>query len=157
MSILLRRTEAPSNGERAERSVALDHPWERRSREISVAGTSARRQSRRMPQPAMGPPFDQFLATAEAVALARPEVDPEMAPEVCLEAATLLHNSLALDDLDEHDAGAVVAGLCVDLLAEDPGAAVRARSRTASEHPGDLLDAEGVSAAYAVAVELFQL
>jgi hypothetical protein len=36
-----------------------------------------------------------------------------------MEAATLLHNSLALDGLDAHDAGAVVAGLCVDLVAAD--------------------------------------
>jgi hypothetical protein len=38
-----------------------------------------------------------------------------------LEAATLLHNGLALDGLDEHDTDAVVAGLCADLTAEDPG------------------------------------
>ena len=78
---------------------------------------------------AVGPPFDQFLATAEAVAQARPEVDLEMAREVFQEAATLLHNGLALDGLDGHDADAVVAGLCIDLVAADPGAAVRARSR----------------------------
>ena len=69
-----------------------------------------------------------------------------------LEAATLLHNGLALDGLDEHDANAVVAGLCIDLLAEDPGAAVRARSRAVLEVPGDLHDPEGASAAYLVAV-----
>ena len=85
----------------------------------------------------VGPPFDQFLATAEAVAQARPEVDLEMAREVFHEAATLLHNGLALDGLDEHDASAVVAGLCVDLVAEDPGAAVRARSRATVQAPGD--------------------
>lgn len=110
-----------------------------------------------MPDSNVGPPFDQFLATAEAVAQARPEVDPELAREVFLEAATLIHNGLALDGLDEHDANAVVAGLCVDLVAEDPGAAVRARSRAALETPGDLHDPEGASAAYLVAVALFQL
>ena len=88
-----------------------------------------------MPPGTVGPPFDQFLATAEAVAQARPEVDLEMAREVFHEAATLLHDGLALDGLDEHDARAVVAGLCVDLVAEDPGAAVRARSQTALEDP----------------------
>jgi hypothetical protein len=77
----------------------------------------------------VGPPFDQFLATAEAVAKARSEVDLEMAREVFQEAATLLDNGLALDGLDDHDASAVVAGLCIDLVAQDPGAAVRARSR----------------------------
>ena len=105
----------------------------------------------------VGPPFDQFLATAEAVAAERPEVDLEMAREVFQEAATLLHNGLALDGLDEHDASAVVAGLCVDLVAEDPGAAVRARARATLEAPGDLHDAEGVSAAYLIAAALFQL
>jgi hypothetical protein len=110
-----------------------------------------------MPDSTVGPPFDQFLATAEAVAAARPEVDLEMAREVFQEAATLLHNGLALDGLDEHDAGAVVAGLCLDLVAEDPGAAVRARSRAAVEAPGDLHDPESVSAAYLIAAALFQL
>jgi hypothetical protein len=110
-----------------------------------------------MPESTVGPPFDQFLATAEAVAQARPEVDLEMAREVFHEAATLLHNGLVLDDLDEHDASAVVAGLCVDLVAKDPGAAVRARSQTILETPGDLHDPEGVSAAYLITAQLFQL
>jgi hypothetical protein len=110
-----------------------------------------------MPPSTVGPPFDQFLATAEAVAQERPEVDLEMAREVFQEAATLLHNSLALDHLDEHDASAVVAGLCVDLVAQDPGAAIRARSQATLKAPGDLHDAEGVSAAYLIAATLFQL
>jgi hypothetical protein len=110
-----------------------------------------------MPDSSLGPPFDQFLATAEAVAQARPEVDAEMAREVFHEAATLLHNGLALDGLDEHDAGAVVAGLCVDLVTEDPGAAVRARSQATLKASGDLHDPEGVSAAYLIAAALFQL
>src|SRR3712207_7164645 len=104
-----------------------------------------------------GPPFDRFLATAEAVARARPEVDLELAREVFSEAATLLHDGLALDGLDGHDADAVVAGLCVDLVAEDPGAAVRARARAALERPGDLHDPGGVSAAYLVAASILQL
>ena len=103
------------------------------------------------------PPFDQFLATAEAVARERPEVDLEIAREVLLEAATLIHNGLALDGLDEHDADAVVAGLCVDLVAEDPGAAMRARSRAALEAPGDLHDPADVSAAYLIAAAILQL
>ena len=106
----------------------------------------------------VGPPFsEQFLATAEEVARARPEVDLEMAREVFLEAATLLHDGLVLDDLDEHDAGAVVAGLCVDLVAPDPGAAVRARARATSEEPGDLHDPEAASAAYLTAAGILQI
>ena len=80
-----------------------------------------------------------------------------MAREVFQEAATLLHNGLALDGLDEHDASAVVAGLCVDLVAGAPGAAVRARSHATLETPGELHDAEGVSAAYLVAATILQL
>ena len=72
------------------------------------------------------------------------------------EAATLLHNGLALDGLDEHDASAVVAGLCVDLVAEDPGAAVRARSQATLGVPADLHHPKGVSAAYLIAVARFQ-
>ena len=104
-----------------------------------------------------GPPFDQFLATAEAVAQARPEVDLAMAREVFQEAATLLYNGLALDGLDDHDASAVVAGLCADLVTDDPGAAVRAHSRAALEAPGDLHDPKGVSAAYLVSAGILQL
>ena len=104
-----------------------------------------------------GPPFDRFLATADAVARSRPEVDLQMAREVFGEAATLLDNGLALDGLDVHDADAVVAGLCVDLVAADPGSAVRARSRAALERPGDLHDPDGVSAAYLVAAAILQL
>jgi hypothetical protein len=110
-----------------------------------------------MPPSTVGPPFDQFLATAEAVVQARPEVEPEMTREVFLEVATLLHNGLALDGLDEHDAEAVVAGLCADLVAADPGAAVRARSRATSESPGDLHDPEGASAAYLMAAAILRL
>jgi hypothetical protein len=111
-----------------------------------------------MPPDTVGPPFvDRFLATAEAVAKARPEVDLEIAREVFLEAATLLHNGLVLDGLDEHDAGAVVAGLCVDLVAPDPGTAIRARARASRDDRGDLHDPEGVWAAYLTAAATFQL
>jgi hypothetical protein len=109
-----------------------------------------------MPHRDVGPPLDQILATADAVARARPDVDLEPAREVFTEAATLLHDGLALDGLDGHDAGAVVAGLCIDLIAEDPGAAVRARSRAAEVDP-DLHDPAGVSAAYLVAAWILQL
>jgi hypothetical protein len=105
----------------------------------------------------VGPPFDRFLVTAEEVARARPEVDPEMAREVFLEVATMLHNGLALDDLDEHDAEAVVAALCVDLCAADPGAAVRARARATTADPGELHDPEAASAAYLTAAGILQI
>jgi hypothetical protein len=110
-----------------------------------------------MPSSALDPPYDQFLATAETVAQERPEVDLEMAREVFLEVATMLYNGLALDGLDDHDAHAVVAGLCVDLVSKDPGAAVRARSETTLADPGDLHDPQTVSASYQVAARILQL
>jgi hypothetical protein len=104
------------------------------------------------------PPFlDRFLATAEAVAVERPDVDLEMAREVFREAATLLHDGLVLDGLDHNDTNAVIAGLCADLVAEDPGAAVRARGRAVMETPGDLHDPEGVAASYAIAAATLRL
>ena len=110
-----------------------------------------------MPPSTVGPPFDQFLATAEAVARERAEVDLEMAREVFGEAATLHDLRLALDGLDDHDASVVVAGLCVDLVAADPGAAIRARATATLQATGDVHDPEGVSAAYLIAAAIFQL
>jgi hypothetical protein len=110
-----------------------------------------------MPTGAFDPPFDRFLATAEAVAQERPDVDLEMAREVFTEVATVLYNGLALDGLDDHDAAAVVAGLCADLVTTDPRGAVRARSRTTLEQPGDLHDPEAVSAAYLFSATMLQL
>jgi hypothetical protein len=106
---------------------------------------------------ALEPPFDQFLATAEAVAQARPEVDLELAREVFHEVATMLYNGLVLDGLDEHDTRAVVAGLCVDLVDGDPGAAVRAHAQTTLESGADLHDPAGVSRAYLIAAATLQL
>jgi hypothetical protein len=101
------------------------------------------------------PPLDRLLATAERVA-GRPGVDADAAREVFAEAARLLDDGLVLDGLDEHDAAAVVDGLCLDLVTGDPGAAVRARAAAA---PGqaDLHDPEGVAAALLDAVRVLQL
>lgn len=97
------------------------------------------------------------MAAAEEVARNRPDVDLDMAREVYREAATLLHDGLALDGLDDHDTQTVVAGLCVDLAAPDPGAAIRARARSSLSDPGDLHDPEGASAAYLIAAGILQL
>jgi hypothetical protein len=110
-----------------------------------------------MSHPALEPPYDQLLAAAEAVAQERPEVDLEMAREVFLEAATLLHNGLALDGLDEHDASAVVAGLCEDLVSEDPGSAVLARHEAALDALGGHHDPAGVAASLLVCAAVLQL
>jgi hypothetical protein len=110
-----------------------------------------------MSQVPTGTPFDEFMATAVAVTQARPEVDLAIAQEVFLEAATLLHNGLALDGLDEHDTNAVVAGQCVDLIVKDPGEAIRARSRQALSDADDLHDPTSVSAAYLICAGVLQL
>ena len=110
-----------------------------------------------MPPSTLEPPFDQFLITADEVAAARPEVDLDLAREVFLEAGTLLDNGLALDGLDEHDARAVVAGLCVDLVTGDPGDAVRARAHALAHDPGDLHDPESVARSLLIAANILQL
>lgn len=101
------------------------------------------------------PPLDRLLATAELVA-GRPGVDAEAAREVFAEAARLLDDGLVLDGLDAHDAAAVVDGLCLDLVTDDPGAAVRARAAAAGTDR-DLHDPAGAAAAYADAVRVLQL
>lgn len=103
------------------------------------------------------PFLEPFLSTAETVALARPEVQPELAREVLLEAATLLHNGLALEGLDEHDTRAVVTGLSIALGAPDPGAAVRESARIAMTREVDLHDAAAASAAYLVSANILQI
>ncbi|GIL34196.1 hypothetical protein [Phycicoccus sp. DTK01] len=80
-----------------------------------------------------------------------------MAREVFGEAATLLYDGLVLDDLDEHDAGLVVTGLCLDLVSPDPGAALRERARRVGESAGEHHDPESVARCYAICVRLFQL
>lgn len=110
-----------------------------------------------MSDPVFEPPYDLLHATAERVMAERADADPEMTREVFTEAATLLHDGLALDGLDEHDARVVVAGLCEDMLAEDPGDAVKARAEAALKEPGDLHDPQGVSFSLDLIRAIFQL
>lgn len=100
---------------------------------------------------------DVFLTTAEQQAAARPEVDLSLAREVLVEAATMLHNGLALDGLDDDDATSVVAGLSLALCAPDPGAALREHAQAALDDPGDLHDPETASGSYLVAARILQL
>ena len=103
------------------------------------------------------PPYDLLLAAGEQVVAARPEVDPAMVREIFEEAATLLHDGLVLDGLDDHDQRLVVEALCVDLCAADPGAAIRARADAVLADPGDLHDSEEAWSAYLTTVALFRL
>jgi len=103
------------------------------------------------------PLLPTFLAAAEDVAAARPEVDLELAVELMAEAATMLHNGLALEGLDEHDTAAAVSFLGHDLVAPDPAAAVRGRVEAVLAAPGDLHEPEVVSGALLVAAAILKL
>ena len=99
--------------------------------------------------------LEPFLAAADAAAAARPEVDRDLARELMGEAAAMLHNSLALDHLDEHDLGVAVATLATALVAPDPTEAVRACA--AAPPTAGLHDPEGVRGAYLVTVQVLGL
>lgn len=104
----------------------------------------------------VNPMLEPFLAAAEEAARTRPEVDLDIARELMEEAATMLHDGLALDGLDEHDTAVVAANLAADLTAVDPAAAVLARS--AQSDPGaEVHDAEAVAASYLIAAAMLRL
>ncbi len=92
--------------------------------------------------------FDRFAATAAAVTKARPEVDAAMVREIFDDAATMLHNGLALDHLDDHDAQIVIPELCIALTDADPTTALMTRFYGATENPTALHDPIGVALAY---------
>lgn len=108
-----------------------------------------------MSSPAPPVILEPFLAAADAAAASRPEVDGETAREAMAEAARLLHDSLALDHLDDHDRALVVDALAGDLTAVDPTAAVRARAAVA-EDPA-VHDPDGVRAAYLASAQVLGL
>ncbi len=98
--------------------------------------------------------FEAFLAAAERAAASRPEVDLEIALELMAEAATMLHNGLVVDHLDERDQRIVIEGLAAALTDQDPSEALR---RAADRVDPDLHDAEGVAGAYRVAAAVLQI
>lgn len=51
----------------------------------------------------------------------------------------------------------MIAGLCVDLVAPDPGDAIRTRSRQIVKDTGDLHDPESVSRSYLIAAAIMKL
>jgi len=101
--------------------------------------------------------LEPFLTAADEVARQREDVDREVARELMGEAAVMLHNSLALDDLDEHDLRAAVAGLSAALVDPDPGEAVRAAAAAVAVDDPTLHDPEAVRAAYLVSASVLQL
>lgn len=100
------------------------------------------------------PGFEPFLAAAEKAAATRPEVDREIARELMAEAATMLHNGLVVDHLDEHDQAIVIARLAAALTDPDPTAALL---QATDDLDPDLHDAEGSSGAYLAAAAVLQL
>ena len=103
------------------------------------------------------PPYDRFVTTGEQIIRDRPDADPEIVREIFLEVAGTLYNGLAFDGLDDHDTRAVVDGLCQDLVASDPGSAVRARAHAIPANPDGLHDPEAVSAGYLISAAMLQL
>lgn len=101
--------------------------------------------------------LETFLAAADAAALARPEVDADLARELVAEAATMLDDGLALDAVDERDVDVVVAGLAEALVSADPGAALRAGAASIAEGPARLHDPAEASACYLVAAQILQI
>lgn len=99
----------------------------------------------------------EFEAAASRAAAERPEVDAETARELMAEAAEMLHNSLALDALEESDAAAVIRNLAADLTSADPGAAVRARSAAVSQDPAGLAEPAVVAETYLVCAAVLGL
>lgn len=98
-----------------------------------------------------------LLATADLIAPVHPEIDVATLREIFVEAATLLHDGLALEGLDEHDTEIVVNGLCVALASSDPPTAIRAASRTCIEQPGDLHEPRSASASFLIAAGILQV
>lgn len=101
--------------------------------------------------------FDRFSATADTVVAARAQVDPAMIREIFDDAATMLHNGLALDHLDDHDAQIVVTELCAALTDPDPTAALMSRFYAATDEPEGLDDPIGVALAYENVIGILQL
>ncbi|WP_406832872.1 hypothetical protein ABEG17_08620 [Pedococcus sp. KACC 23699] len=101
--------------------------------------------------------FDRFDQTAVAVVRERPHVDPAMVREIFDEAATLLHNGLALDHLDDHDADIVISELCLALTETDVTTALLTRFYAATDEATGLRDPTGVALAYENVLRILQL
>lgn len=110
-----------------------------------------------MTMPDLDPRLTPILELA-SVAAARPgvEVDEETLREVFEEAAMLLDLGNVLDELDDHDSDSVVAGLCADLLTDDPTVSVRAHAEVALADES-LHDPEAAAVAYRMAAHALRL
>ena len=110
-----------------------------------------------MPPTAPTEMLEPFLASADAVASSRPDVDRETARELMAEAAGMLYDSLALDHLDEHDLPLVVAALADDLTAVGHACGTRAHGCAGVDGDSALHDPDGVRGAYLVSAQVLGL
>lgn len=101
--------------------------------------------------------FATFEGAAEAAAHQRAGIDPDLARELMAEAAEMLHNGLALDQLGDHDFRLLADALARDLVAEDPSVAVRARAAAVLDSVGVYDDPEVASASCLVAASILHL
>ena len=100
--------------------------------------------------------FEPFLAAAERAAASRPEVDLDIAMELMAEAATMLHNGLVVDHLDEHDQSMVIERLAAALTDPDPSEALR-RTADDVDAVAGLHDPEGGAGAYLAAASVLRI
>lgn len=105
----------------------------------------------------LNPFLEPFRDAAASAARQRPEVDAELAHDLMVEAATMLHNGLALEGLDDHDAQGVVTRLALALVEADPAAAVRRLAQAALDAPGGWHEPEVASGSFLVAASILQL
>jgi hypothetical protein len=100
---------------------------------------------------------ERFRAAADAVAAERPEVDRDIARELMAEAATMLYDGLALDAVDQRDLATVIDGIAQDLVAADPGQALRESAARTTAEPGSMHDPAEAAAAYLSAAQTLRL
>lgn len=101
--------------------------------------------------------FDRFGETAAGVVKERPQADPVMVRDIFDEAAIMLHNGIALDHLDDHDADIMISELCVALTDADVTTALLTRFYAATDEPAGLHDPTGVALAYENVLRILQL
>jgi hypothetical protein len=147
---------SPRQYRRTVGAECLDFPLWQTERHIRLPGRG-RPERFALCRPApWASPFDQFLATAEVVAQARPEVDLEMAREGSMRRRLCSPTASPLTLWTDTTLAPLSLGCASISLLRIPAPRC-ARSHATLEAPGDLHDPEGVSAAYLIAAAILQL
>jgi hypothetical protein len=124
---------------------------------LSAAGARAHCDVRGTPPRTVGPPFDQFLVTPEAVAQARHEVDLEMARDVFQEAAGSAPRRPRPRTVSTHTTRVPLCWVVPrSRLLRIPAPRCAHDFQAASESSGNLHDREAASAAYLVAARILE-